>query len=281
MHVRRTIGLAVLSTIGLVGLPALAQDAAPSQPEAQTDAQEEKKDLPKASEVFDRHIEALGGIDAIKAIDSRRLSGRIRIFVPGNDDPAMSGILRLAAKAPDKIVQEIIIPGQSTQKRVFDGKAGWLIIDDGEPAALTGEDLERFTVSSRFYAEVDYETHFKSIETVDVQETPEQGKLVMVRVEHHSGRAEAYLFSEDTGLLVAVIGQRQTPQGQALQFQRTYENYTEFDGMKFSTVIRELAGGQIIELEFSDIENNVADFPEIERPANILDADLSGFQKSE
>ncbi|RNC81930.1 MAG: hypothetical protein ED559_09140 [Phycisphaera sp.] len=277
MHVRRTIGLAVLSSIGLVGLPALAQDAAPAQPEAQ----EEKKDLPKASDVFDRHIEALGGLDAIKAIDSRRLSGRIKIFAPGNETPSVTGILRLAAKAPDKIVQEIIIPGQSTQKRVFDGKAGWLVVDDGEPTPLTGEDLERFTVSSRFYAEADYETHFKSIETVDVQDTPQQGRVVMVRVDHHSGRAEAYLFSEDTGLLVAVVGQRQTPQGQAIQFQRTYENYTEFNGMKFSMLIRELAGGQIIELEFSDVENNVADFPEIERPANILDADISGFQKSE
>ncbi|GAB5495694.1 MAG: hypothetical protein Phyf2KO_07740 [Phycisphaerales bacterium] len=276
MHFRRTIGLAVLSSIGLMSSPALAQVSAPAQPEAQ----EEQKDLPKASDVFDRHIEAIGGIDAIKSIDSRRLSGRIKVYVAGEEEPRLTGILRLAAQAPDKIIQEIIFPGRSTQKRVFDGKAGWLIEDESEPRALVGEELERFVVSSRFYAEADYETHFKSIETVDVQETP-QGRVIMVRVDHHSGRAEAYLFSEESGLLVAVAGQRQTPQGQALQFQRTYEEYTEYDGVKTSKLIKELAGGQIIELEFSSVENNISDFPAIERPGNILDADISAFQKSE
>lgn len=276
MHFRRTIGLVVLSSIGLVGLPALAQEEEPLQPEAQ----QEEKDLPIASDVFDKHIEAIGGLDAIKAISSRRLSGRVKVFVAGEEKPRQTLVLRIQAQAPDKIIQELINPGQGTQKRVFDGKAGWFIRDMSEPVPMTGEELERFTVSSRFYAEADYENHFKSIKTVDRQDT-DKGPVVMVRVEHYSGRVEAYLFSEETGLLVAIIGQRQTPDGQSMQFQRTYENYTEFDGVKTAMLIKELAGGQIVELEFSKVENNIDDFPEIERPANILDADISGFQKSE
>ena len=44
-------------------------------------------------------------------------------------------------------------------------------------------------------------------------------------------------------------------------------------------LIREATPRQRIELEFSNVENDV-DLPEIERPDNIPDADISNFQKN-
>jgi len=273
MQYWRTIGRVVLTSVALGGLPAAAQDEAPEQPETQEAAQE----LPSAESLFDRHIEAIGGKEAVFAIKSRKLTGRVKIYAGSAEKPQVTGILRLHAEAPNKIIQEIVIVGSSSQKRVFDGTAGWLIMNQDAPVAMMGEELERFAVASRFYAEADYENHFKSIETDDKQ-VSEVGSVYMVRVEHFSGRVEAYLFSEETGFLVGIVGQRAGADGQPVQFQRTYEEYTEFDGVKTTLLIREATGSQIIELVFSSVENNVP-MPEIERPANIQDADISGFQK--
>ncbi len=279
----RTIGRAFLALIVFAGMPAAAQDEAATQPETTTEstteaAQEPAKDLPSAESIFERHIEAIGGKEAVFAIKSRKLTGRVKVFPPGAEEPQVTGILRIHAEAPDKIVQEIIVVGSMTQKRIFDGKAGWLLNNEDPAVPMTGEELERFTVASRFYAEVDYENHFKSIETVDKQEN-ELGTVYMVRVEHFSGRVEAYFFNEETGFLVAIVGQRDNGQGQPEQFQRLYEDYKEFDGVKTTMLIREATPRQRIELEFSNVENDV-DLPEIERPDNIPDADISNFQKN-
>jgi hypothetical protein len=276
MHHWRIIGRAFIAAFVLCGLPAAAQESA-DQPETIEQAQEPAQDLPAAESLFDRHIEAIGGKEAVFAIQSRKLTGRVKIYGPGSEKPQVTGILRIHAEAPDKIVQEIVIVGTMTQKRIFDGKAGWLLNNEDAPVAMTGEELERFTVASRFYAEADYENHFKSISTVDKQEN-ELGSVYMVRVEHFSGRIEAYLFSEESGLLVGIVGQRANANGEPEQFQRLYENYTEYDGVKTTQLIRESTPRQLIELEFSNVENDV-DLPEIERPDGISDADISGYQK--
>lgn len=280
MPLHRLVGLALAGSFSFTSMAmaqGVAADPVPATEQPAEETAPAQENLPEASEIFDRHIEAVGGIDTIKSFDSRLLKGRLKVFLAGEEDPRVTGILRLTAVAPDTILQEIIIPGQSTQTRTFDGKAGWLVENGNTAEPITDEELERFTVSSRFLAEADYENHFKSIKTVEQQEQGDD-TLTMVEVEHWSGRKEGFVFSEDSGLLVAIIGQRTNSSGVPQRFQRSYENYKEFDGMKIATLVRELSGNQIIEIEFTEIEHNVEP-PSIERPEHIEDADISGFQK--
>lgn len=267
-----TIGRALALCLAISGGVAAGQDEAPATP-TQADA---KAELPSAESLFQKHIEAIGGKEKIFEIKSRRMTGSLKLFLAGEDTPRQTMILRIMGKAPDLFMQEVVVPGQATTVQVFDGKAAWVVDQNGEASALEGEALDRMMMNSQFYAEADYEKRFKSMETVEQQEV-EGDTIAIVKVEYHSGRSEAYLFNETSGLLVGVIGARSI-QGQTVQFRRSYEDYKDFgSGVMNPSVVREVIGNQMYELTFSKVETGV-DFPEVKRPEGIEDADLSAYQ---
>lgn len=269
-----TIGRVMTLCLALTGGAAFAQDEAPAAP---APAAEPSAEFPSAASLFDKHTEAIGGKDKVFGETTRMLSGTLKIFVSGEEAPRQTGIMRLTAKAPNSLIQEIVFPGQSTEQRKFDGKAGWVTKEDGTATPMGPEELERITVAANFYAESDYENQFKSIETVEQQEI-EGDTINVVKVVHFSGRTEAFLFSEKSGLLVGVIGTRMVGE-QMGQFRRSYEDYKDFgSGILTPTVVREVVGNLMFEMTFNKVETGI-DFPELKRPENIPDADLSGFRK--
>ncbi len=271
-----TVGRVLTLSLALAGGAAFAQEE--TSPEAPA-AEVPQADLPSASSLFDRHVEAIGGKEKVMAITTRRMTGTLKIFQGNQDTVLQQGIMRLVAKAPNMFIQEIVIPGQSTEVRTFDGKAAWLKRQDGSVAPIEGEELERMVVAARFYAETDYENHFKSIETVEKQDV-EGDAVYVVKVEHFSGRNEAFLFSEKSGLLLGVIGTRAISGDQVGQFRRSYEDYSDYgSGVLAPKIVREIIGSLMFEIEFSKIESGI-EFPAIERPANIPDIDVSKFQKN-
>ena len=252
-----------------------ADPAASPQPAEQPPA----ADLPSAESLFERHIEAIGGKDTIFAITSRRASGTVKVYTSGQEQPVQSGILRLNSKDNGTYTQEIIFPGQSTSIRYYDGKAGWVVSDTGAASLMNPEELERITVAARIRGEADYQNHFRSYRTIDKQPLPDGDNVFIVEVTHFSGRTEALLFSENSGLLLGIIGVRKTSPDQQQQFRRSYEEYTDFgDGIKVPKIVREAMGNFLFEMSFNAVETNV-DIPDPVRPEGIPDADLSAFQK--
>ena len=258
------------------GAAAFGQEDAPAtQPTSEV-----KADLPSAASLFDRHIEAIGGRDAVFAVTSRKMTGRLKVFVEGKDEPVQTAVIRMIAKAPNELIQEMVIPGQSTTKIVFDGKAGWSVDSDtGEIKPMDGSNLDLFATTARFYNEVDYQNSFKSIKTIDKKDLP-TGTVYVVQVDYFSGRKAFFLFSEENGFLVGVLGTRETTPGRIVEFKRLYQEYTDIDGVKYPTLVKESYDNITYELSFTKIEPG-AEFPEIERPANVPDADLSKIYKPE
>jgi len=269
-----TIGRVLTLCLALSGGAAFAQDEAPAAP---APAAEPEAEFPSAASLFEKHIEAIGGKEKVFGERTRMLSGTLKIYVSGEDAPRQTGIMRLTAKAPNLLIQEIVFPGQSTEQRKFDGKAGWVTKEDGTATPMGPEELERMTVAANFYAEADYEKQYKSIETVEKQEV-DGDTVYVVKVTHFSGRTEAFLFSDKTGLLVGVIGTRKVGD-QMGQFRRSYEDYTDFgSGILSPKIVREVVGNLMFEMTFNKVETGI-EFPELKRPENIPDADLSKFRK--
>ncbi|MFI4892895.1 MAG: hypothetical protein ACIAQ0_05585 [Phycisphaerales bacterium JB058] len=268
-----TIGRALMLGLAMTGQAALAQDEAPAEPAPAT----EQTELPSAESLFERHIEAVGGKDKVFDITTRRFTATLKFYQGGSEEPAQTSILRITAKAPDLMIQEIITPGVSTITKYFDGDAGW-VVEQGKPAvAMEVEELERFAVGARFYAEADYKNHYKGYKTVNKQEV-NGDTIYIVEIEHFSGRKEALAFSDDSGLIIGVAGMR-TIQGRQFEFRRSYEDYSDFgDGVLYAKTIREVMGGTMFEIVMTSIDTDI-DFPELERPEGIEDADLSGFRK--
>lgn len=268
-----TIGQALLLGVAMTGQAAMAQDDAPAEPAAADQEQE----LPSAESLFERHIEAIGGKEKVFEIKTRSFAATLKFYQGGNEDPVQTGILRVYAEAPDHLIQEIIFPGVSTTKKYFDGEAGWTIEQGKAPVAMETEELERFAVGARFYTEADYANHYKSYKTINQQDA--NGKQIyLVQVEHFSGRQEVLAFDDETGLIIGVAGVRNI-QGQQVEYRRSYEDYTDFGaGVLYAKNIREAMGNTMFEIVMNSIETGI-DFPELERPEGIEDADLSGFRK--
>src|SRR5260370_27595594 len=72
-----------------------------------------------ADEIVKKTIEARGGIEKIKAVESQRVSGHVS-FTQGTE-----GTFIVELKRPLKMHVEISVGGQQFV-RVYDGKTGWM-----------------------------------------------------------------------------------------------------------------------------------------------------------
>ena len=94
------MGLALASSLVLVGAPARAQT--PAAPKVEKPAAK----LPPAQEILDRHVKAAGGRAAFEAIDSTHIRGSIAI--PAN---GMSGSFEAFAARPNKTFMKMSLAG--------------------------------------------------------------------------------------------------------------------------------------------------------------------------
>src|SRR5207302_9564845 len=115
-----------------------------------------------ADEIVKKALDARGGVDKLKAVQSERVTGRIA-FARG-----VEGTFTVELKRPLKMHVEISIEGQ-TIIRVYDGKSpGWMInpfagTNDVRP--LSSEDLKNISDESDFDGQlVDYKTKGNQIE---------------------------------------------------------------------------------------------------------------------
>jgi outer membrane lipoprotein-sorting protein len=76
---------------------------------------------PTADELVARNIEAKGGLQAIKAVETMRMTGRMTV-APGTEAP-----FTMEIKRPNKMRMEFTVQGQ-TGTQAFDGKTGWQIL---------------------------------------------------------------------------------------------------------------------------------------------------------
>lgn len=91
-----------------------------------------------AEEIVAKNIRARGGLDKIKAIQTTRLTGRIKM------DPIMEVAFLREAKRPDKFRIDVVMQGVQVTLQVYDGKTGWKLVSltgNKNAEALSGDDL--------------------------------------------------------------------------------------------------------------------------------------------
>ena len=76
--------------------------------------------LPAAPAVIARHVAAIGGEAAYRAVRSVRARGRVQIVAQG-----ISGDVDLLSARPNKLINRVNIPGIGVIESGFDGRTGW------------------------------------------------------------------------------------------------------------------------------------------------------------
>lgn len=192
-----------------------------------------------ADEIVKKALDARGGIDKIRAVQSERVTGRL------SSSQGIAGAFVLELKRPHKMHTEIIVEGQ-TVVRVYDGKsAGWMInpfAEKKEAQAMSAEDLKGISDESDMDGPlVDYKSKGYQIELAGKEDL--DGKPVYrLKLTNDNGDVRYYLIDAASFLTakwegVRKIGDKEIP------WESSFSDYRDVQGLKYPFKIEQGSPG--------------------------------------
>ncbi len=184
----------------------------------------EGEDLPEAGAILDRAVEAMGGTDAMKAVETRYTSGKFSLPAMG-----IEASLQSWAKRPNLTYTEISSPALGQMLSGSDGEHIW------ENSAMTGPNLkegEERAVSARqndMDGLVNWRKHYSEVETLGREEV--DGTLCYkVALTPHDGHVETHYYNVETGLLVKMEMTMKSEMGE-IPIESFLSDYREIEGL--------------------------------------------------
>src|SRR6267154_2555227 len=183
-----------------------------------------------ADEIVKKVLDARGGIEKIKAVQSERISGHVS-FGQGAE-----GTFVVELKRPLKMRAEISIEGQ-TIVRVYDGKSsGWMInpfAENKEGQPLSPEDLRNISDESDFDGPlVDYKAKGNQIELAGKEKLDDK-PVYRLKLTNKNGDVRFYFIDATTFLLLKWEGTRKT-EDQELPWESFSSDFREVQGLKYA-----------------------------------------------
>ena len=203
----------------LTGVTLRAQQTAPAA-----------EKLPSAKDIVAKHMAAIGGEAAFKAINSMHAKGKFELAAQG-----VSGDLELMASRPNKLLLRVEIPGVGHVESGFDGKNGWSIDPLAGPSLLAGRALSEMAEDAWFDSALHAPDRVKELTTVAKVEF-DKHQAYQIKVVHTSGVEQTEYYDVETGLQIGSESQRETPMG-VLPTKVMLREYEKFGGLKQPTVL--------------------------------------------
>jgi len=219
-----SIAAGVLAIGGAAILAQQPQSAAGPRPQTPPEA------LPSAKELVAKHIAAIGGEAAFKAITSVHAKGQFSLPAQG-----VNGDLEVLAARPSKFLLRVEIPGVGHVESGYDGKNGWSIDPMSGPTLLTGRALSEMAEDAWFDSPLHRPDRVKEMTTLartDFDKRP----AYSLKVVYNSGVEQTEYFDAETGLQLGLEGQRELPIG-VLPMTTFLREYKKFGTLMQATVL--------------------------------------------
>lgn len=226
-HFRRCVSLrSILVAIVASILTALTSAAAGQQPGV----------LPRAEVIVARHMEAIGGMDAYKSIQSVHARGSLEIPAQG-----IVAAFELFTARPSRMLYRVNVPGVGRIENGYDGQVGWSDNPISGPEILAGRQLVEAAEDAWFDGPLREPSRVRRMTTVE--ETAFDGRQAYrVLVEFRSGREQFDFFDTQTGLQIGSEASRATPQG-VVPTVNVLRNYRRFGAVLQATTFVQRAMG--------------------------------------
>jgi hypothetical protein len=237
-----------------------AQAQAPAAPAAQQKA--EQTDLPPAQSIIDRHIEAVGGRDAMKAHNSVTVKGSMS--VPAN---GMSGSLELFAARPNKRVTKMTLAGIGEISEGFDGTVAWSTSPMTGPMLATGDELKEKALDADFDGMLGLASKYEAMKTIE-KTTFEGRPVYKIALTRKGGGDDIEFYDVETGLKAGGIVERKSPMG-TVSATSVISDYKRFGGILQPTLVKQTAMGAQIVTTITSVEYDKVDPTVFELPAEI------------
>ena len=215
-------------------------------------AQEQK--LPKAEEILDKSVDALGGKAAFEKLRNRVTKARIETQIPGRPQ-SQSAALTMYQEAPNKCYEVVELEGIGKVETATDGVTYWENSPVQGARVLEGEEKAQQQRATLFNPELRWRELYQKVECVAVEDVAGVPcyKLVLTPAE---GKPETVWYDRKTYLPAKGEAVLATSMG-ALPVQQTFADYRKVDGILVRHKLTQTTAGveQVITVE--SIRHNV------------------------
>jgi hypothetical protein len=166
-----------------------------------------QQSLPTGRQIIDRHVAAIGGEAAYRAVRSVQARGRLEI-------PAQKivGDLELYSARPARLLYRVTVAGVGRIENGYDGQVGWSLNPISGPELLTGRQLSEAADDAWFDATLHTSDHVREVTTLS-REVFDGKAAYKVKVVLRSGNEQIEYFDVESGLQIGSESARTTPQG--------------------------------------------------------------------
>lgn len=163
--------------------------------------------LPTGAELVARHVAAIGGADAWRALTSLRATGTIEL--PAQN---LRGTFETMAGRPARAVLRVDMGGIGRVEQGFDGEVGWTIDPMTGPSLVTGGPLQEMKNDAHFDGALFPSDLVASV--VTTARTEFDGRAAFkATVTYVSGQTRDEYFDVESGRLLGSEGISETPMG--------------------------------------------------------------------
>jgi outer membrane lipoprotein-sorting protein len=182
-----------------------------------------------ADDIVKKVLDARGGVEKIKAVQSERVSGHVS-FAQG-----MEGTFVVELKRPLKMRAEISVEGQKII-RIYDGKSsGWMVnpfAENKDVQPLPPEELKTISDESDFDGPlVEYKSKGNQIELAG-KEVLDDKPVYRLKLTNKNGDVRSYFFDASSFLLLKWEGIRKTGD-QEIPWESFFSDFHEVHGLKY------------------------------------------------
>lgn len=201
-------------------------------------------ELPAASAVLDKYVQAVGGASALAKIQSRVQKGKLSGFGP---EPVPVDV---SAKAPDRRIT--IVHGQKGDNMTaLNGQRGWLGNPGRPPRDMTAAESDAARLDAALLFPSDLRRLFAEFKVAPAERI--DGTDVVKLIARNEGKPPAELwFDAQSGILVRLKRYTETPLGRN-PTQIDFADYRDADGVKipFRWTVARPSGRFTIQLDES------------------------------
>lgn len=209
---------------------------------------------PTFDQLLAKHFEALGGLEVIKSVQSRRLTGRMTIG-PGVEAP-----VTVQFKRPMKFRLDFTVQGM-TGSQAFDGEMAWMMmpfLGQTAPVKLPAEEAENLIRQAEFDGPlVDWREKGHQVELIGAAQF--EGKnTYKLKIVENNGTVLYHHLDRESFLTVGQEGKVVSPGGE-VDFKSTIRDYRQVGDMRLphSFENRQAGVDQVQKITFDKIELNV------------------------
>jgi len=208
---------------------------------------------PTVDSILARHVEAMGGKEAMEKVHSRLVQFKTESDTFGNSEG------EVFTKAPDRQRSHLDLGAAGTIDEGFDGTVAWAKNPWQGVRVKTGDELAKVKRDARFDREFKLKSIYPDLAYKGTEKVGDEEAWVLESKPTASSK-ESFWFSTKTGLLLRQDSEFQGPAG-VISVNVLPRDYRTFDGLKYPGAMKlnVSSAGQGLEftMKFVSVKHNV------------------------